>query len=550
MHFKTISKLGRFKEIILTLIKYGFDDLVQRLDFPGMELLKRFHKVDEEISTYTRLRLILEELGPTFIKIGQIISLRPDLLPRPLVHELSKLQDEITPADSNQFRLVFEQSIGHSIEETFSIFDSQPLAAASLSQVYRGVLRKEGHIVSVKIQRPGIRQKTETDLDILEAIAERLHERSNDLRIYDLPNLVRVTRRNLMREIDFKREALNIKIARNYATEINDVYIPEVYTDYCSEKVLVTEHIQGTKLREAEIMHLEDPLALAKQGLHTAIKQILEDGFFHADPHPGNLLISKEKGLCLIDWGMVGRLTERDRYELIDLIRAVVEKESNLMMHALLRITNSDRNIDERALERDLLDLLDSFFAGPIKDLNIGHLLMAIIELLRGYRLKLPPDLVIMIKALITAEGTARQIYPDLDVITEAKNHIERIASKRYKTAMLWRSIRSSMSRILSMQREVPRRIFKITDKIERDELGIRFRHENLESLNHTLENISNRLAFSIIIAALLIGSSMVITTGIGPLLFGFPALGIIGYLISSLLGLWLIINIIRKRKY
>ncbi len=550
MHFKTISKLGRFKEIIITLVKYGFDDLVQRLDFPGVELIKKFHKIDEQISTYERIRLILEELGPTFVKIGQIMSLRPDLLPRPLVHELSKLQDEVKPVDSEQIRAVFEQSAGSSIEDTFLMFDTQPVAAASLSQVHRGVLREKGYTVAVKIQRPGIRQMIETDLDILEALADRLHERSNDLKIYDLPNLVRVTRRNLLREIDFKREARNIQIARKFSAGTDDVYIPEVYMHLCSEKVLITEYIDGAKLKEINISHLTDPSALAKKGLNIAIKQILEDGFFHADPHPGNLLISQEKGLCLVDWGMVGRLTERDRYELIDLIRSLVEKDSNSMMLALLRMTNSERDIDERALERDLLDILDSFFAGPIKDLNIGQILMSIIDLLRGYLLKMPPDLVIMIKALVTAEGTARQIYPDLDVISEAENNIRRIASKRYKTEMLWRAIRSSLSRLFSMQKELPRRIIKIADKIERDELGIRFRHENLESLNHTLDSISNRLAFSIIIAALLIGSSMLITTGIGPLLFGFPALGIIGFLVSSLLGLGLIINIIRKKKY
>jgi ubiquinone biosynthesis protein len=215
-----------------------------------------------------------------------------------------------------------------------------------------------------------------------------------------------------------------------------------------------------------------------------------------------------------------------------------------------LRITVKERDVDDRSLERELAENLDLFFSGPIKDLNIGHLLLAIVDMLREYRLKLPPDLVIMIKALVTAEGTARQIYPQLNVVSEAEVYIANIASKRYRAEMIWHGIKRALIKLMSLQKDIPARFFRIADKIERDELGIRFRHENLESLNHTFENISNRLAFSIIIAALIIGSSMIITTGIGPFILGFPALGIIGYLFSSILGLWLIIIIIRTRKY
>ena len=411
----------------------------------------------------------------------------------------------------------------------------------------QGSLKNEGLTVAVKVRRPSIKKKIEVDLDILEAIAERLHERSDELKIYDLPNLLKVTRRNLLKELDFTREARNIKIAGTYES---DVYVPEVYMDYCSDRVLIAEFIDGLKLSEIEDNNVGDPHEIARLGLNTAIKQILEDGYFHADPHPGNLIYSKEKGLCLIDWGMVGRLTERDRYDLIDLIRAIVQKDSGLLMENLLRITIKEKDVDDRALERELSENLDLFFSGPIKDLNIGHLLLAIVDMLREYRLKLPPDLVIMIKALVTAEGTARQIYPELNVVSEAEVYITRIASKRYKAEMLWHGLKRALIKLMSLQKDIPARFFRIADKIERDELGIRFRHENLESLNHTLENISNRLAFSVIIAALIIGSSMIITTGIGPFILGFPALGIIGYFVSSILGLWLIIIIIRTKKY
>jgi ubiquinone biosynthesis protein len=310
------------------------------------------------------------------------------------------------------------------------------------------------------------------------------------------------------------------------------------------------EYVQGTKLKDLKTEALTDPESTAKQGLKAAIKQILDDGFFHADPHPGNLLITEQERICLIDWGMTGRLSERDRHELIDLLKSVVDKDSEAMLHALLRISLAEEAVDQRGLERELLDILDSYYAVPIKEMNIGQLLMAITELLRTYRLRLPSDLVIMIKALVTAEGTARVIYPDLDVISEAKDYISDLALERFKPESLWRNFRFALSEFFSLQKELPRRMVQILNKADNGDLTLGFRHENLGPLRNTLDNITNRLTFGIIIAAMIIGSSMIITTGIGPLLFGFPAIGVVGYLISGLLGLWLIFNIIRKRKY
>jgi len=550
MDLKTIAKLGRFKDIVFTLLKYGFDDFVQRLDLPWAGLFRKINRIDQKLNTYERIRHAVEDLGPTFIKFGQIMSLRPDLLPPPLIQELSKLQDDVAPEEFADIKKVAEKGLGQPLGTVFSVFDEQPLAAASLSQVHRGVLSKEGLTVAMKVQRPRIRNKIEADLDIMAAVAERIHENSDDMQVYDLPNLVRVTRRNLIRELDFSREARNMRIARSYNTDDSAVYIPQVYKEYCSQQVLVMEFIQGTKLKDLDGYMMEESAILARQGLKAAIKQILEDGFFHADPHPGNIVISDKKQLCLIDWGIVGRLSERDRYELIDLMKSIVDNDSRGMLNALLRLTNGGSGIDYRALERSLLDLLDSFYATPIGDLNLGQLLLDITVLLREHKLRLEPDLVLMVKALVTAEGTARMIYPELDVIKEAEGSVRHVASKRFEPGVMLRHIRTSLSDLLALYRLVPRRFSQIVDKLDRGELSVRFEHENLGGLRQTLEGVSNRLTFAIIIAALIIGSSMIITTGVRPLLWGFPVFGIIGYMISGILGLWVVVTIIRSKRY
>jgi len=550
MEFRQIASLGRFKDIIVILIKYGFDDLVQRLDLGATPVLKKIHKADQGLGTYERIRLALEDLGPTFIKFGQVMSLRPDLLPQKLITELVKLQDEVAAVPVDTIRETVAKNLQLPLKDVFSVFDEAPLGAASLAQVHRGVLKKEGTIVSIKVQRPGIQKKVQKDLDILESVAEQIHERSEELRFYDLPNLVRVTRRNLLRELDFTREARHMRVARSFLPEDSNIHIPAVYTEYCTPQLLVTEFIQGTKLKDLRPEQMSDPQGLAKQGLGIAIKQILDDGFFHADPHPGNLLVTPEGHLCLLDWGIVGRLTERDRYELIDLIKAVVDKDSKALMDTLLMMTNGQSTINRRSLERQLLEVLDAYHAVPVKELNIGHLLMDVTALLRQYQLALPTDLVIMIKTMITAEGTARHIYPGLNIVLEAQDYVRRLARDRYKSTAMWRNIRAAAKEIFALQRQLPRRVAQIAEKVERGELKIHFEHENLGGLRNTLENISNRLTFGIIIAAMIIASSMIITTGIGPLLFGFPALGIVGYVISGILGLWLIWNIIRTKQY
>jgi ubiquinone biosynthesis protein len=261
-------------------------------------------------------------------------------------------------------------------------------------------------------------------------------------------------------------------------------------------------------------------------------------------------MILDDNVFCLMDWGMVGRLTRKMRYELIDLINAVVDKDSEKIQEILLDLARADGSRPERKMEREILDILDIYHSLPIQDLNLGQLLLDITTMLRENKLRVPPDLAIMIKALITAEGTARELYPELNIVEEAEPFVKRLALERWKPQVLWRDLRRNFSTLFTLQKELPLRLRQIVEKIDRGELNIRFQHANLAGLRSTLENITNRLTLGIIIAALIVASSMIITTGVKPLLFGFPALGIIGYLVSGILGLWLVYNILRSRKF
>ncbi len=550
MDLRTLAKFGRFRDLISVLLRYGFDDLVERLDVPGIGVVKRIHTADTQLTPYRRIRLALEELGPTFVKFGQILSLRPDLLPPPMILELQRLQDDVAPLEFEAVRPVIEEELDASLDACFSRFEETSTAAASLSQVHRAILKDSGLVVAVKVQRPNIHGVIKADLDILEAFARQIHDRMEGLQVYDLPNIVRVTQRLMLRELDFSREARNMKIARSFLEPDMGITVPRVHEEFCTDKLLVMEYMLGRRLRDVDPASFEHPEVLAGRGLRAAIKQILEDGFFHADPHPGNLLLTDENVLCLLDWGMAGRLTTSDRHQLVDLIQTVVNRDSRRLVDCLIDMSSPGEEVDRSGLERDLLDILDEFYSLPLKHLNIGHILLDIASLLRTHKLRLPPDLVVMIKALVTAEGTARGIYPDLNVVAESEGHVRRLAARRHSPRVVWREAQATLSQFRSLANDFPGRVTRILDKMDRGELHIRFEHENLGPLRQTLNNSSNRLTLGIIIGAMIIGSSMIITTGAGPLLFGFPLLGVLGYSVSAILGLWLVFNILRSRKY
>ncbi len=550
MPLTDIKKLKRFKNIVGTLAKYGFDEIVDRLDVPGSDFLHSIGPVDTNLPLSERIRIVIEELGPTFVKFGQIMSLRPDLLPEEVLYELEKLQDNVPAVESADIAATIEASLKKPIAEVFFEFNLEPVAAASLSQVHKAILKENGKMVAVKVQRPDIVKDIITDLDILESVCRFLDQQFTELQRYDLPELAVMVRHTLMQELDFKNELNNIKIARFYGKN-TDAHIPVPYEKYSSKKLLVMEFCEGRKYKDLLSAPEADRKEIARQTFQLVVKQILGEGFFHADPHPGNLLVNDDMKLCILDWGMVGRLTEQDRYMLIDILTAMVDKNSHALVDSFLQLCHArSRPVDKKSMERGFLTILDSYYALPIKDLEVGDLLKRFLATLREHDLQLPIDMVVMMKALITVEGSVRLLFPQLSIIEELRETVYRLSLERYRPGVLWKNLKASLSSFLSLQRELPKHLVQIIEKIEAGELSFKFHLEKLEDLVNTLENASNRLTTGIITGAIIMGSSMIVTTGVGPFIFGLPALGVIGYLMSVVLGLWLVITILRTKKY
>lgn len=549
MEIKSIRNLGRFRHIIWVLLKYGFDDVIHRLDLPGSFILKKINRVKGPLTVNERIRMVFQELGPTFIKFGQILSMRPDLVPSLLALELKKLQDQVPPAPQPAVQALVEKALNQPLEAVFSEFNWTPLGSASLAQVHRARLTEEDKIVAVKIQRPDIRPLIRADLDILTTIAARMNE-LRAYQLFDLPGLVEELRFSLTRELDFTREARNMKIFSQTLSYPDLMYIPEVFDAYTTPYVLTMELVEGTRLDR-----LDDAICqreqLARNGARIMLDQMLRQGFFHADPHQGNLLIMEDGRLCFLDWGMTGRIPRDLRHRLIDLIQALIQKDSETLLRLVPHLTaDFPPNLNYPRLERDLLDLIDSYYGFSLKDIQIGELILSLMNLLNEHRLRIRSDFALMSRAILALEGLGKELVPNFNLIEEARPLITELVKERWSLKSLSEDLRTQGLNLFDLVQDFPAKLQTLFRKMDRGDLTFTFKHTGLSALNTTLERISNRVTFGIIIAALIVGSSMIITTGVKPWLFGFPALGVVGYLVSGVLGLWLIVNILRKRKY
>jgi ubiquinone biosynthesis protein len=551
---RTYRNLNRYRQILAILFKYGFGDLIELLKIEqyievGLQLISRKRRdVFERLSRAERVRMAIEELGPTYIKLGQILSTRPDLIPDDFRRELSKLQDRVPAFAFSEVTNIVETEIGCSLQERFGFFDEQPFASASIGQVHRAGL-PDGEIVAVKVQRPGIKKIIEVDLEIMLHLATLMERNIKEIALYRPVKIVEEFARTLEREIDYKIEATSMeRFARKFLDDPT-VYIPKVFRDTTTERVLTMELVDGIKISEIEKLEEAglDRKKITASGADFYLKQIFNYGFFHADPHPGNIFILPDNVICLLDFGMTGSVDRQTREEFVDLIDSIVHRHESRATQVLLKLTYWDDEPDIRMLEKDVADFMGQHLYKPLKDIEIGKLLNQLLELSSRHRLMIPPDLFLMMKALTIIEGVALMLDPDFDMISQTTPFIKRVKLAKFYPDRIVGDIIKLGSEMLQFVEQFPKDMLEITRLIRQQKLSFKTEHKGLETMLATHDQISNRISFSVIIAALIIGSALIVISETPPLFYGISLIGIILFSAAAIMAIWLLIAILRK---
>jgi ubiquinone biosynthesis protein len=546
--------IGRLNEIAGVLIRHGFGDSVRRLGLADAleragHVLHHEHAADlARIEPAVQVRLALEELGPTFVKLGQILAGRADLFGPEWITEFGKLHSRVPPVPLDSLRAQLCEDLGGAPESVFARFDTEPLAAASIAQVHRAQL-KDGAEVIVKIRRPGIREIIEADLRLLERLAAIAETELPALQPYRPRQLVREFGRSLQRELDLAAECHSAeRIATNLAA-LAHVVIPKVHWAHTGERVNVQDFIDGIPGDELERVASEglDRPLLARRGAQAVLKMIVEDGFFHADPHPGNVFYLSGNRLAFIDFGMVGRLSARRREELLQLLLGLVEREPQAVADVLLDWTGDDHGVNLGQLEGEIETFVDQYHGTPLAELNLGQMLADVTTILREHRLALPSDLALLIKAFISLEGMGRGLDPGFHMATEALPLLRQVVRARYQPKVLgrraWRALRNG----LATAEQLPGDVARVLRNLRRGRMHLGLELAHLKRVGDQIDRAASRLALALVIAALIVGSSIVMTVQGGPTLLGLPALGFLGFCGAVIGGLWLLRSIWRS---
>jgi ubiquinone biosynthesis protein len=551
---RTYRHLARYRQILTVLFKYGFGDLLEMLKIDqyievGLQMIsKKRAERTEKMTRPQRLRMAFEELGPTYIKLGQILSTRPDLIPVEFIDELSKLQDDVAPLSFDEVSDVVQSEFGIAPEDLFESLDERPLASASIGQVHSAVL-KNGDVVAVKFQRPGIREIIEVDLEIMLHLATLAERHIEELSLHRPVRIVEEFARTLEKEIDYKIEATNMERAARHFLDTPYVYIPKVYRDMTTSRVLTTEFIDGikiSKIDELEAAGLDRKLITAR-GAELVFNQVFYHGFFHADPHPGNIFALPNNVICLLDFGMAGIVDRQTRENFVDLIDSMVHENETQAAQALLRLTYREEEPEIRMLERGMADFMGRHLYKPLKDVEFATLLRDLIELATNFRLRIPPDIFLMMKAIGTVESVGRILDPDFDMFAQAAPFIQRVKLERFKPQRIAADAIDLASKLLQFLQQFPRDLMELANLIRQQRLSLRVEHKGLRTMLATHDQISNRLSFSIIIAALIIGSALIVISETPPLVFGISLIGIILFFAAAIMGIWLLVAILRK---
>ncbi|MBI5329541.1 MAG: ubiquinone biosynthesis protein UbiB [Betaproteobacteria bacterium] len=548
-----VRDLPRLHEIAVVLIRYGWGDVVRLIGIAGLleraGRLLHWHSSNEiaQLDLPVRIRLALTELGPTFVKLGQILSTRVDVFPPSWIAEFEQLHSQVPPVSFDQILPELQAAWHQPLLELFDSFDETPFAAASIAQVHRARLR-DGTPVVVKVRRPGILPKIEADLRILTHIAKLAEFELEEVRRYHPVQIVGQLRRSLMRELDLVKEARNMEAFAQRFAQDDTVHIPHVHTAFNNERVIVQEELVGvpgsdTARARAEGLDLQ---LLAARGGHAVLKMILMDGYFHADPHPGNVVFLPGNRVGMLDFGMVGRITDTRRDQLIDFLQALIQKDESGMLN-VLTLWAGDAEIDEDHLAYDISELVFGYDNLSLKDIKVGPLLSEVAAMMRDNNLSLPPDLTLLFKALITLEGLGHQLDPDFHMVDNLTPFVARLLEQRYAPQALAKRAGKGLKEMAEILVGLPRDVARLFRQARRGRLRIDLDLKRLDHFGQQLVHASNRLTMGILTASLVVGSSIVMTVDAGPTLFGLPLFGLLGFLIAFFNSVWIILSIWRS---
>ncbi|HIA36368.1 MAG TPA: AarF/ABC1/UbiB kinase family protein [Flavobacteriales bacterium] len=552
---KTIQNIKRIRDVIRIMGKYGFEDVVANTSLtkliPKNKRLswQRYDRPVLEYSRWERIRMCFEELGATFVKLAQVLSDRPDILPEPLIKEFQKLQSQVKPFEYEKAIEIIESETGRRVEDIFETIDETPIGSASIGQVYKAKLRS-GEDVVVKVQRPGVKELVDTDLRILTEVAKRGEAYFEKHGITNILDIVNTFRKTMEKEMDYNHEARSIEQFRIYYKKNKDFYVPKAYKNHTTEKVMVIEYAEGCKI--TNIKQLKEwkiaPDKLAERGMHIYLSQIFEHGFFHADPHPGNIIIKKSGVICLIDFGMVGKLVKRDKYAIAGIFIGMAQQNAEKMANNLRKLSYKNEITDPRIFENDVNEIIEDFASLDVSEGSMADLIPRLQKLVYDYKMQLPGSIFLILRALAILEGIGKQVSPSMNIYDHLKPYGVSILKEQYSVENITDEIFHRMTQMNSFIRSFPYEVNEILKNVREGKLKIEVEDWETKKLTKKIDLAANRLVLAFLISSLIIGSAIIMMANLDPN-DEIPGLSMIGFILAIILSIPLIIAGIKKDK-